>query len=277
MHYWLGFCYEIIRFVQTSSGQREYISREDAACTVLLQTGDMQALDCLLMALAAKENPNARRAAVSGLGAAGDAAVPGLLQALAAADRPQAVAQAAEALGEACRTPSIDVARGLAAAMAQLRSYTTTTTSSSTSSMLPDDESVGQPSNATQAAAAVGPSDGTSFAADIEEEAYSYFKKLYRSQQSIKHTISMLQGFKDSSNPREQDIFKCMIYNLFDEHRFFHKYPDKELKITGTLFGSLIQHGLVSSIALRYVRENGIFEPFIYKNEHFAKTGSGQT
>jgi len=23
--------------------------------------------------------------------------------------------------------------------------------------------------------------------------------------------------------------------------------------------------------------ENGIFEPFIYKNEHFAKTGSGQT
>jgi hypothetical protein len=25
------------------------------------------------------------------------------------------------------------------------------------------------------------------------------------------------------------------------------------------------------------VRENGIFEPFIYKNEHFAKTGSGQT
>ena len=25
------------------------------------------------------------------------------------------------------------------------------------------------------------------------------------------------------------------------------------------------------------VRENGIFAPFIYKNEHFAKTGSGQT
>ena len=25
------------------------------------------------------------------------------------------------------------------------------------------------------------------------------------------------------------------------------------------------------------VRENGIFEPFIHRNEHFAKTGSGQT
>jgi hypothetical protein len=28
---------------------------------------------------------------------------------------------------------------------------------------------------------------------------------------------------------------------------------------------------------LHKVRENGIFAPFIYENEHFAKTGSGQT
>eukprot|EP01044_Picomonas_judraskeda_P004445 COSAG03_NODE_390_length_8302_cov_70.582317_4_plen_394_part_00 len=115
----------------------------------------------------------------------------------------------------------------------------------------------GQASNATTQAAA-GPSDGT-FAADIEEEANSYFQKIYTSQQSIKGIISMLQGFKNSTNPREQDIFKCMIHNLFDEYRFFPKYPDKELKITGILFGSLIQHGLVSSItlgiALRYVLE----------------------
>ena len=50
-----------------------------------------------------------------------------------------------------------------------------------------------------------------------------------------------------------------MIHNLFDEYRFFHKYPDKELRITGVLFGTLIQHQLVSSItlgiALRYVLE----------------------
>jgi CCR4-NOT transcription complex subunit 1 len=29
-----------------------------------------------------------------------------------------------------------------------------------------------------------------------------------------------------------------------------HRYPDKELRITGILFGSLIQHQLVSSITL---------------------------
>jgi len=50
-----------------------------------------------------------------------------------------------------------------------------------------------------------------------------------------------------------------MIHNLFDEYRFFQRYPDKELLITGILFGALIQHQLVSyiplGIALRYVLE----------------------
>eukprot|EP01043_Picozoa_sp_COSAG02_P007296 COSAG02_NODE_216_length_28610_cov_57.176879_20_plen_391_part_00 len=55
--------------------------------------GDSVALRCLLNALSTVENPNARRVAVSGLGAAGDAAVSGILEALATADRPAAVAQ----------------------------------------------------------------------------------------------------------------------------------------------------------------------------------------
>ena len=58
---------------------------------------------------------------------------------------------------------------------------------------------------------------------------------------------------------REQEVFACMIHNLFDEYRFFPRYPERELLITGRLFGSLIQHHLVSSItlgiALRYVLE----------------------
>lgn len=69
----------------------------------------------------------------------------------------------------------------------------------------------------------------------------------------------MLQRFKSSSDPRELEIFACMVHNLFDEYRFYHNYPEPELRITGILFGSLIQHQLVSSItlgiALRYVLE----------------------
>jgi CCR4-NOT transcription complex subunit 1 len=94
---------------------------------------------------------------------------------------------------------------------------------------------------------------------EIEDMANSYFQKIYTSEQSISEVIEMLKRFKTSENQRENEIFACMIHNLFDEYRFFHKYPEKELRITGILFGTLIQHQLVSNmtlgIALRYVLE----------------------
>jgi CCR4-NOT transcription complex subunit 1 len=39
--------------------------------------------------------------------------------------------------------------------------------------------------------------------------------------------IQMLKQFKNSTNTREQEVFACMIHNLFDEYRFFPRYPDK--------------------------------------------------
>jgi len=94
---------------------------------------------------------------------------------------------------------------------------------------------------------------------EIEEMANSYFQKIYTSEQSIGEVVEMLKRFKASSDSRENDIFACMIHNLFDEYRFFSKYPEKELRITGILFGTLIREQLVSSItlgiALRYVLE----------------------
>jgi CCR4-NOT transcription complex subunit 1 len=94
---------------------------------------------------------------------------------------------------------------------------------------------------------------------EIEELANAYFQKIYTSDITIPEVIQLLHKFKTSPLEREKEIFKCMIHNLFDEYRFFHKYPEKELQVTGRLFGNLIQHQLVSSItmgiALRYVLE----------------------
>ena len=94
---------------------------------------------------------------------------------------------------------------------------------------------------------------------DVEEMATAYFQKIYTSEQSIGEVVEMLKRFKTSGNAKENEIFACMVHNLFDEYRFFSKYPDKELRITGILFGTLIQEQLVSSItlgiALRYVLE----------------------
>ncbi|KAJ9512568.1 hypothetical protein QJQ45_018936, partial [Haematococcus lacustris] len=91
---------------------------------------------------------------------------------------------------------------------------------------------------------------GETFPSDIEEEANSQFQKIYSEAKPIEETVAMLQAFKVSPNPREQEVFACMIHNLFEEYRFFPRYPDKELHITAMLFGSLIAHGLVSSITL---------------------------
>jgi CCR4-NOT transcription complex subunit 1 len=101
--------------------------------------------------------------------------------------------------------------------------------------------------------------DVTSFPHDIEEEANSFFEKIYKGELSIPQVIDHLQRLKLSPNPREQEVFKCMIHNLFDEYKFFARYPDRELLITGILFGVLIQNQLVTSmalgIALRYILE----------------------
>ncbi|KAI8604517.1 CCR4-Not complex component, Not1-domain-containing protein [Dissophora ornata] len=97
----------------------------------------------------------------------------------------------------------------------------------------------------------------TSFSADVEETTNDYYKRIYRGDISIPEIVALLQQFKSSSDAREQDIYACMIHNLFDEYRFFSTYREKELSITSDLFGALIQHQLVSyiplGIALRYV------------------------
>lgn len=106
---------------------------------------------------------------------------------------------------------------------------------------------------------APSPTPNSSQKDDIEKDANMYFQQIYKGEIEIDDIIDMLKRFKTSGNSRENDIFACMIHNLFDEYRFFSKYPEKELRITGILFGKLIQEQLVSSItlgiALRYVLE----------------------
>ncbi|KAL2514000.1 transcription regulator [Forsythia ovata] len=91
-------------------------------------------------------------------------------------------------------------------------------------------------------------SDG--YADDIETEANSYFHQLFSGQLTIDAMIQMLARFKESSEKRQQSIFECMIANLFEEYKFFSKYPERQLKIAAFLFGSLIKHQLVTHLTL---------------------------
>jgi hypothetical protein len=84
----------------------------------------------------------------------------------------------------------------------------------------------------------------------IEESANQYFQQIYVSEDSAREVVEVLKSLKSSEKIRENNIFAWMIRDLFDEYRFISKYPEKELCITGTLFGLLIKEKLVSDIIL---------------------------
>ncbi|TFK67891.1 Not1-domain-containing protein [Pluteus cervinus] len=93
---------------------------------------------------------------------------------------------------------------------------------------------------------------------EIEAEVDGIYKQMYDENITIDEVIAMLQHNKESSNPRDHEIFSCMIHFLFDEYKFFQLfYPPRELAMTGYLFGSLIQHQLIDyiplGIAIRYI------------------------
>ncbi|KAG0743738.1 hypothetical protein G6F62_004033 [Rhizopus arrhizus] len=78
-----------------------------------------------------------------------------------------------------------------------------------------------------------------------EEEANAYYERLYTGRLSVDEMVNLLKGLKKSEGTREQQLFECMINVLFDEYPFFSKYPEKELAITSTLFGQLIQQDVM--------------------------------
>ncbi|EIE80908.1 hypothetical protein RO3G_05613 [Rhizopus delemar RA 99-880] len=92
-----------------------------------------------------------------------------------------------------------------------------------------------------------------------EEEANAYYERLYTGRLSVDEMINLLKGLKKSEGTREHQLFECMIDVLFDEYPFFSKYPEKELAITSTLFGQLIQQDVMHDTqidrALLYILE----------------------
>lgn len=97
-----------------------------------------------------------------------------------------------------------------------------------------------------------------SYPADIEAEVDNIYKQMYDTATSIDDVINMLRRFKASKNPRDHELFSCMLHFLFDEYRFFQSdYPSRELALTAYLFGSLIRHQLIDyiplGIAIRYI------------------------
>ncbi|ETV91054.1 hypothetical protein H310_14294 [Aphanomyces invadans] len=116
------------------------------------------------------------------------------------------------------------------------------------------------PPSSTTASASPPPPSNAVTVEMIEEQANAYFQQIYTSEQNINDVVAMLKRFQSSKDETERQIFVCMIHNLFDEYRFFPRYPETELRITGVLFGKLIEHQVLPSTflqtALRLVLES---------------------
>lgn len=69
-----------------------------------------------------------------------------------------------------------------------------------------------------------------------------------------------MKEFRSSQNATERETYACMVQNLFDEWKFFPKYPKKELNMTARLFGKIISEkkiidGVVTDIGLKCIVE----------------------
>lgn len=102
--------------------------------------------------------------------------------------------------------------------------------------------------------------DLPAFPPDVETEMKAVFQQMYEGQLEIRDVIAMLERLKVSDEPRDQDLFACMIHSLFDECRFFPNYPVNALATTAVLFGSLVHFRLIDkiplSIAMRFILES---------------------
>ncbi|XP_043271972.1 CCR4-NOT transcription complex subunit 1-like [Venturia canescens] len=89
---------------------------------------------------------------------------------------------------------------------------------------------------------------------DIENEANSYFQRIYNNPPqptlSIDEILDVMIKLRESKAERENKIFNCMLRNLFGEYQYFPRYPKKALHITAQLFGGIIERNVISAQAL---------------------------
>ena len=60
---------------------------------------------------------------------------------------------------------------------------------------------------------------------DLDEAANTHFQKIYKTRLDIESVVVLFKRFKDSTVRREQDIFACMVHDLFGEHRLISQIP----------------------------------------------------
>ncbi|KAK6053579.1 hypothetical protein COOONC_08916 [Cooperia oncophora] len=53
---------------------------------------------------------------------------------------------------------------------------------------------------------------------------------------------------QDEANMYFEQVLACVVKNLFEEYRFFHEYPERELRTTAEIYGGIIREGIISNL-----------------------------
>ncbi|VIO90991.1 CCR4-Not complex component, Not1 family protein [Brugia malayi] len=125
----------------------------------------------------------------------------------------------------------------------------------------------GSPGRITVPPAPMDDLTSVQFSEEIQNEANMYFQQIYSQhmQMPVADFVERLKQFKASNVQRDKDILACVVKNLFEEYRFFHEYPERELRTTAEVYGSIIREGVISNLqfatAVRKVIESLQAEP----------------
>ncbi|KAL6766839.1 NOT1 [Auxenochlorella protothecoides x Auxenochlorella symbiontica] len=93
------------------------------------------------------------------------------------------------------------------------------------------------------------PPDGP-FGEEVEAEANATFQRVYTEALPVATLVAELARMAGSAERRERRLYDCVVHNLFDEYRFLARYPDRELELTGELWGRVMAARLVTGAPL---------------------------
>ncbi|TPX18086.1 uncharacterized protein E0L32_011856 [Thyridium curvatum] len=93
--------------------------------------------------------------------------------------------------------------------------------------------------------------NGNALPSAANSKMEEHYKKMYGDEMQVRTIVEILERYKHSRDPLDQDVFACMIHGLFDEYSHFSDYPLEALATTAVLFGGIISHKLISDLPLQ--------------------------
>ena len=96
---------------------------------------------------------------------------------------------------------------------------------------------------------------------DVQQEADALLcEYLQRKKLDLEAAASTVRRLHDSDRARDHQVHRCVLQNMLGEWPLLPRYPDKELKLSGRLFGRLVQMGLTISDGLLALMLRHTFE-----------------